>query len=197
MFPFPKRNEFQNTQPTTENSTLLKPEENPEPILEDTPVEVKKKKKNFNWKLFLKSQNPNLESINEDIENGIELLDKKVDKLPLTEKSNKCVHSFLKIVKYTFVFIFALFAILSFLMHFQKDAPKIIEKTKCLFDESCDLPDLLEVQNLKTNSDQLENELPNAKTYIYPNTFDEFKTVVNKFPENTTLFQNEFYKKQV
>lgn len=197
MFPFPKYNEVQN-ELKSENLTLINTKEKIEQPTNISPIDTtsKKTKQKFNWRSILKSQNSNLETLDENVEKGIDLIDKKVDGLNLPKNSSKCIHSFLKITKYSFVFLFALLGLIGFLGHFQNDAPKLIEKTKCLFDENCNLPDLLETQNMEINPNLLENEIPDEKTFIYPNTFEEFKAVVNKNPKNPNLFQNEFNKKQ-
>lgn len=195
MYPFPKFNEFQKIQPTSENLTLVNPEENPKPLPKEAPVlEVKKEKKKFDWKLFLKSQNPNLSAVDEDIESGLDLLDKKIDNLSLNEKSTKCMHSFLKVTKYTFVFMFALLSLLGFALHFQEKAPEILKGAQCLFG-NCNTSNSLEMKPAKISNDY-NNELLNSneKTFIYPNTFEEFKQIVNRYPKNSTLFEKEFNK---
>lgn len=209
MFPFHKpntlnqseqnltaENEIELLQPLTSIQTTIP--ENEQPITNKTNESTKNNKTNIIQRL-LNLMNPNMKTIENDLEFGLDKLDSVVDKLPISKKSSKYLHIILGIIKNLLIFIFALFSIagvISLMLHFHPNANQITQNLKCLLDDTCDGSDLiLDPQNdiyggnsIKTYIENIgqENELPS--NIIYPNEFEEFQKIINLPPKNSSVF---------
>lgn len=209
MFPFHKpatlnqneqnltpENEIELLQSTSTQTTI--PELEQPIITTETNKNIKNNKTNIIQKL-LNLMNPNIKTLENDLEFGLDKLDSVVDKLPISKKSSKYLHIILGTIKNLLIFVFALFAIagfISFLLHFHPNINQITQNFKCLLDDTCDGSELiLDPQNdiyggnsIKTYNEHIahENDLPSK--IIYPNEFEEFQKIINLPPKNSSIF---------